>query len=128
MQERKTQKLVCIVTGRALLATAEYYERKLERAGSSDKLHNTYVCKEAKNLLIKGYTVEKIREMLNVDTSKVGDVSQEIISEVLSSKNNAYRKVNIFNTTSNLLNFKTDPDVQQLIKNLKNEQSINSHN
>lgn len=127
MQERKTQKLVCIVTGRALLATAEYYERKLERAGSADKLHGTYVCKEAKNLLIKGYTVEKIREMLNVDTSKVGDVSQEIISEVLSSKNNTYRKVNIFNTTSNLLNFKTDPEVQQLIKNLKNEQSTNSH-
>ena len=128
MQERKTQKLVCIVTGRTLLATSEYYERKIERAGSAEKLHETYICKEAKNLLIKGYTVEKSRTMLNIDTSKVGDVSQETVTEVLNSRNSTYRKVNIFNTTNNLLNFRTDPEVQQLIKNLKNEQSTNSNN
>jgi len=128
MQQRKTRKLKCIVTGRELLATAEYYERKVERAGDEEKLHETYICKEAKNLLIKGYTVEKIREMLNIDISKVGEVSQETITEVLNSRNNTYRKINIFNTTNNLLNFKTDPEVQQLIKNLKHDQSIDSSN
>ena len=128
MSTSKNNKLKCIITGRQLIATKEYYARKVKKAGGEQQLHDTYVCREAKNLLKQGTSVDKIRQVLNVDTSKVGDVSQEIISEVLSSKNNAYRKVNIFNTTSNLLNFKTDPDVQQLIKNLKNEQSINSHN
>ena len=127
MQDKKTRKLICVVTGRALLATRDYYERKLERAGSEDKLHGTYICKEAKDLLTKGYTVEKIREMLNVNMDNVGDVSQETVSEVLNSRNNTYRKINVFNTTNNLLNFKTDPEVTQLINNLKNEQTTNSN-
>ena len=127
MQDKKTRKLICVVTGRAWLATRDYYERKLERAGSEDKLHGTYICKEAKDLLTKGYTVEKIREMLNVNMDNVGDVSQETVSEVLNSRNNTYRKINVFNTTNNLLNFKTDPEVTQLINNLKNEQTTNSN-
>jgi hypothetical protein len=121
MQDKKTRKLMCVVTGRTLLATKDYYERKLERAGDEQKLHSTYICKEAKDLLTKGYTVEKIREMLNVDTTDLQDVSQETVAEVLNTRNNTYRKVNIFNTTNNLLNFKTDPEVKQLIHNLKNE-------
>tara|TARA_B100000700_G_C14576202_1_gene637952 strand:- start:145 stop:555 length:411 start_codon:yes stop_codon:yes gene_type:complete len=121
MREKKTRKLTCIVTGRALLATKEYYERKVQKAGDEETLHNTYVCKEAKDLLLKGYTVEKIRSMLSIDCTDLKDVSQEIISEVLNSRRTSYRKVNIFNASTNLLNFKTDPDVKKLIENLKNE-------
>ena len=121
MEDRKTRKLSCIVTGRVLMATKDYYERKLNRVGDEQKLHDTYVCREAKDLLIKGYTVDKIREMLNVDDSKLSDVDPETVAEMINSRSNTYRKINIFNTTSNLLNFKTDPDVKQLIENLKNE-------
>ncbi len=121
MSSKKTNKLKCVVTGRVLIATKDYYERKLTKSGSEEHLHNTYICKEAKDLLIKGYTVEKIREMLNIDVSSLSDVPQDVIAEVLNSKNTHYRKINIFNTTSNLLNFKTDPQVKQLIDNLKNE-------
>lgn len=121
MSEKKTRKLTCVVTGRKLLATKDYYERKLKRAESEERLHETYICKEAKDLLIKGYTVDKIREMLNIDQTGLQDVTQDVISEVLNSRNNSYRRVNIFNTTSNLLNFRTDPEVTKLIQNLKNE-------
>lgn len=121
MASKKTKRLKCVVTGRVLIATKDYYERKLQRAGSEEHLHETYICKEAKDLLIKGYTVDKIREMLNIDVTGLDDVSQDTLAEVLNSRNTHYRKINIFNTTSNLLNFKTDPEVKQLIENLKNE-------
>ena len=121
MKERKTRKLTCIVSGRTLLATKEYYARKVEKIGGAEKLHSTYVCKEVKDLLTKGYTVEKIRDMLNVDSSSLQDVTQETISEIVNSRKTPYRKVNIFNTSTTLLNFKTDPDVLELIDNLKNE-------
>lgn len=121
MEERKTRKLSCIVTGRVLMATKDYYERKLSRVGDEKELHDTYVCREAKDLLIKGYTVEKIRQMLNVDSTRLGEVDQQTVADVINTRSNTYRKINIFNTTSNLLNFKTDPDVEQLIANLKNE-------
>ena len=90
MREKKTRKLTCIVTGRALLATKEYYERKVQKAGDEETLHNTYVCKEAKDLLLKGYTVEKIRSMLSIDCTDLKDVSQEIITEVLNSRRTSY--------------------------------------
>ena len=127
MQTRKTRKLKCVVTGKTLLATREYYDRKVELAGSEDFLHDTYVCREAKDLLIKGYTVEKIRELLNVCDDTLTSVSQEVIEHVLSSKSNTYRKVNIFNTSNNLLNFRTDPKVTELINNLKNESNTDSN-
>ena len=121
MKDRKTRKLACIVTGRTLLATKEYYDRKVQKSGGEERLHNSYICKQAKNLLIKGYTVEKIRDMLNVDSSDLKDVSQETVTEIINSRRSPFRKVNIFNTSTNLLNFKTDPDVKKLIENLKNE-------
>ena len=110
MKERKTRKLICIITGRSLLATKDYFERKVQKAGSEEKLYQTYVCKEAKDMIIKGYTVERIRE-----------ISQEVIDIIINTGKTSYRKVNIFNTSTSLLNFKTDPGVTQLIENLKNE-------
>jgi len=122
MKERKTRKLICIITGRSLLATKDYFERKVQKAGSEEKLYQTYVCKEAKDMIIKGYTVERIREMLKINTDGLTkDISQEVIDIIINTGKTSYRKVNIFNTSTSLLNFKTDPGVTQLIENLKNE-------
>lgn len=122
MKERKTRKLICIVTGRSLLATRDYFDRKVEKAGSEEKLHQTYVCKEVKDMLLKGYSVDKIREMLKIDTSDLNDeISQETLDSIINTGKSSYRKVNIFNTSTTLLNLKTDPEVKQLIDNLKNE-------
>jgi len=37
----KTRKLTCIITGKSLLAAADYYAKKLEKAGSEEELHKT---------------------------------------------------------------------------------------
>ena len=37
-KQRKTQRLTCVITGRTLVASLAYYERKVERAGGEDKL------------------------------------------------------------------------------------------
>ena len=121
MNERKTRKLTCIITGRALLATKEYYDRKVLKAGDETALHKTYACKEAKDLLIKGYSVDKIRTMLNINTEELSAVSEETIQGIVSSKSPKFRKTNIFNVSTSLLNLKTDPEVVQLLKNLREE-------
>ena len=119
---RKTRKLTCIITGRVLTATRDYYERKIKKAGSEDNLHMTYVCKEAKDLLFKGYTPAKIREMLSIDDDSLSSVSQELVNEILASSNKSkYRRVNTFNNMSSVINVRTDPLVKKLIENLKNE-------
>jgi hypothetical protein len=122
MTARKTNKLKCIVTGKVLTATKDYYNRKVEKHGSEEKLHSMYVCKEAKNLILKGYTVDKIREMLEVDQPDLPDVSQQTVSEIIKQTDKQlYRRVNTFNSVTNMLNTRTDPKVLKLIENIKNE-------
>lgn len=121
MAERKTRKLVCIVTGRKLLATKEYFDKKVEKAGSEEKVLNTYICKEAKDLLRKGYNVDKIRELLNVNIEGLEDISQEIIDEAISSKKKIFKRLSNFTSTNSILNTKTDPDVKKFIDSLRDE-------
>ena len=125
MTDRKTRRLTCIVTGRTLIATKDYYERKVERAGSEDDLHKSYICKEAKNMLIKGYTVDKVREMLNVDQTNLQDVSSEILNQVLSSGKGKtrFKKINHIRSTSSIINSKTDPEVLSFIQKLQEQEN-----
>ena len=119
---RKTRKLTCIITGRTLQATRDYYDRKVKKAGSEDDLHNTYVCKEAKDLLFKGYDPKRVREILNITDDSLPDITQEQVNTILSnSTKSKYRRVSTFNTTSSIINVHTDPLVKKLIENLKNE-------
>ena len=121
MPARKTKKLTCIITGRVLTATNDYYNRKLEKLGSEQKLHETYICKEAKNLVLKGYSVEKIRQMLEIDNPELPNVSQQIISEIIKNTDKQlYRRVTTFNNVTNMINTRTDPKVLKLIENIKN--------
>jgi hypothetical protein len=121
MKDRKTKKLVCIVTGRTLLATKDYFERKVEKLGSEEKVLSTYICKEAKDLIKKGYTVDKIRELLNVDIKSLHDVPQDIIDDVVNTNKKYIKRLSNFTNTSNILNVKTDPDVKEFIQNIIND-------
>ena len=41
MAKQSTNKLKCIITGRQLIATKNYYARKVEKAGGEERLHST---------------------------------------------------------------------------------------
>ena len=118
MSDRKTRKLACIVTGRVLIATKEYYQRKIEKAGGEEKLQKTYVCREAKNLIRKGLSIDKIREMLNVDTTNLPDVPQETINSLLNTGKTGFRRINNSTSISNMINSKTDDDVKKFINKI----------
>ena len=118
----KTTKLTCIVTGKTLFATNDYYQRKVEQVGSVEQLHQTYICKEAKNLIKQGYTVDKIREMLKVDMDKVGAVDDSVIQEVLNS-GKSYLRNSINQQVVSLANsvvHRTDPDVKKFLEKISN--------
>lgn len=122
MAARKTNKLKCIVTGRELIATSEYYQRKVKKAGDEDELHRTYICREAKNLIKQGTNVDRVREILNVNTDNMPDVSDDIVQSVLQEdKSTRVRRINNIVSTSNMINYKTDDDVKQYINNIINE-------
>tara|TARA_R110002051_G_C8566805_1_gene475145 strand:+ start:200 stop:565 length:366 start_codon:yes stop_codon:yes gene_type:complete len=114
VKQRKTQRLTCVITGRTLVASLAYYERKVERAGGEDKLKVTYVCKEAKDLVKKGYDVEKVRDILNIDRSTVQEVDKEIIEEITTNSRLPYKRLGRFNI-NNYTSTKTDADVKRFL-------------
>lgn len=117
-KETSSRKLVCLVTGRKLFATKEYFSRKVEKLGSEEAVHASYICKEAKDLLRKGYSVDKIREMLNVQLDNLSDVSDEVIDEVINSKKKYFKRLSNFTSGNPIINSKTDPDVKKFIQSL----------
>ena len=122
MSDKNNRKLTCLVTGRKLFATKEYFSRKVEKAGSVEKVHSTYICKEAKDLLRKGYSVDKIREMLNVQIDNLTDVSDELINEIVSSKKKYFKRISNFTSGNPIINSKTDPEVKKFIQSLLDDE------
>ena len=122
MTSRKTNKLKCIVTGRELIATSEYYKRKVDKAGDEEELHRTYICREAKNLIKQGTNVNRVREILNVHTDQLSEVPEDVIQSLLQDdKSTRLRRINSIVSTSNMINYKTDPDVKKYINTIINE-------
>ena len=112
----KARKLTCLVTGKSLLPTAEYYSKKVEKAGTEEKLHSTYICKEAKDLLVKGLTVKEIRKMLQI-TEDLPDVPQDIIDELITNEFGLKRST-MFSEITSFTNQETDPDVKSFLNNI----------
>lgn len=120
MTANKTTKLRCIVTGKQLLATKEYYKRKVEKAGNEQELHRTYVCREAKNMIKQGTSVDRVRDILNVDRSTVGEVPQDVIDEIIQSNTKTnFRRINNLVNINSMMNTATDPEVREYIDRLK---------
>ena len=121
MAVNKTTKLTCIVTGKQLLATKEYYARKVEKAGSEEEHHRSYVCREAKNMIKQGTSVDRVREILEVESEKYSDVPQDVIDEIVQSNTRTnFKRINNLVNINSMMNTSTDPDVREYIDRLKN--------
>jgi len=112
----KTKKLTCIVTGKVLTANLDYYNKKLEKFKSEEELISTYICKEAKDLLEQGFTVEQIRTQFNTPkTFPLPD--KKLINDLFV---NAYglKKETVFSAVSSLTINNTDPEVKQFLNKI----------
>ena len=112
------KKIVCIVSGRELTITNSYFEKKVEKAGTEEKLHSTYICKEAKKLLRLGNTYSKVREILECDKN-LPELDENLINEIVFG--NKKRKIPVetdFSTLTSITHNQTDPEVKVFINKL----------
>ena len=116
MKENKTRKLICRVTGKPLFASKQYYQKKVEKAGSEEALHDTYICREAKTLLKKGYTILDTKESLKVG-SFGSTITQDEVKMILGDTG-SLRLNNDDQLKTNII--RTDPDVLKFIENITN--------
>lgn len=111
-----SRKLICNITGKTLTASKQYYEKKVQKAGSEENLHRNYVCRDAKTLLKKGYNIDEVRTALNVDDKFKSKVVDGDIDEILGTSNTL--RINTSEPTTRIGVIKTDPDVRKFVESL----------
>lgn len=113
MKEKKTRKLICQITGKPLFASKDYYNKKVEKATSEDELHRTYICREALTLAKKGYSIDDIRETIEVYNDFAPTLTTDDIREVTGDS--ASLRINT-NEEPTVGVIKTDPAVKKFLK------------
>ena len=108
-----SKKLSCIITGKTIVINDDYYQKKVREFGSEADLAQRYTCRQAKNLLLRGYSVDEIMNLLKVE-KKMSAISEEII-KVIRQENSDDTVV--FDAVSIK---KSDPEVAAFIANIRN--------
>ena len=98
------------------MAAKAYYSKRIEKAGSEESLLATYVCKDAKLLLKKGYTIDQVQQTLKTEQYNC-NLTEDNIKEIIGRpslriNNNVEDQVSII---------KTDPEVSKFIQNILND-------
>ena len=76
MSDRKVR---CIVTGSSYTFGKDYYEKKVKEYQDKETLKKYFITRKAKNYLYKGYSIQEIRNILNVTEEDLpGEDSQDI--------------------------------------------------
>ena len=115
-----SRKIQCVVTGKAFTFTEEYYNKRVEEYLDESNLQKYFIVRKAKNYLERGYSVQEVRNILNVIDNSLPEPDSQLIKDLIQFhkiKNNETSK-----RVANTLNFathKSDNDVAEFIKNLK---------
>lgn len=112
--------LQCIVTGSKYTFSKDYYSKKVEEFDGDDNLKRFFITKKARTYLNKGYSVQEIRNILNIDGDDLpGPDSQDIRDLINFHK---IRNTNTRKRITNTMNFathKSDDSVAKFINNIK---------
>jgi hypothetical protein len=115
----KTKKITCIILGKSIQITKDYYDKKIAKVGGNEeKFSSTYICKEAKDLLVQGFGVQQIREKYGV--TDLPPVSESIIEKLVTNKY-GIKKDTTFNTITSFTVYETDEEIKKFINNICNE-------
>ena len=116
-----SRKITCLITGKSYTYGQDYYDKKVADYIDESNLKKYFITQKAKNYLNKGYSIQEIRNILNVDTDNLPESDSPQVVELIE-----FHKVQASQTAkkiSNTLNFathKSDPEVATLINNIRN--------
>lgn len=115
------KKIQCIVTGKSFTFTDEYYSKRVEEYVDESNLQKYFIVRKAKNYLERGYSVQEVRNILNVTDADIPHPESQVIKDLIQ-----FHKIKNNETTkkvANTLNFathKSDVDVAEFINNIRN--------
>ena len=115
------KKVRCQVSGKGYNLNSDNYASKIEEYKEEDNLKKYFITNKVKTFLERGYSVQEIRNILNVDTTDLFDSESKEIEELIEFhkiRNNTIAKK--VASSLNFANHKSDPDVLEFINTIRN--------
>lgn len=120
MEDKKTLKVKCFITGEESIFSGDYLNKLIERYGSRENILKYYITYRAKNFLFKGYTIPEIRKILLLKKTELEDPSSPKGIELMKywqDQKNLKVKYKMKDQKDNVSFIKTDPEVKDFINN-----------
>ena len=117
MSERK---ITCLITGKSYTFGQDYFDKKVKEYVDKDNLKKYFITKKAKNYLNKGYSIQEIRNILNVDDEDLPDVDSQDIQDLIEFHKiqSPYAAKKISNTL-NFATHKSDSAVAEFLNTIR---------
>ncbi len=115
-----SRKITCLITGKNYTYGQDYYDKKIKDYVDEDNLKKYFITQKAKSYLNKGYSIQEIRNILNVDELNLPDPdSQELVELIEFHKIQASHTAKKISNTLNFATHKSDPEVTLFINNIR---------
>lgn len=115
------RKIRCQVTGKVYTFNPDYFASKAEEYGDTDNIKKYFITKKAKTFLDRGYSIQEIRNILNITDSDLHPPDSQEMTELIEfhkvKSNITAKKVA---STLNFATHKSDPEVLEFINNIRN--------
>jgi DNA-binding transcriptional MerR regulator len=114
------RRITCLITGKSYTYSQDYYNKKVTDYIDEANLKKYFITQKAKTYLNKGYSIQEIRNILNVNEESLPAADSEQVVELIE-----FHKIQASQTAkkiSNTLNFathKSDPEVTHFINNIR---------
>jgi|TARA_R100000482_G_scaffold116145_1_gene59283 uncharacterized protein YfbU (UPF0304 family) len=116
-----SRKITCLITGKSYTYGQDYYDKKVADYVDEANLKKYFITQKAKNYLNKGYSIQEIRNILNVDTDGLPESdSQQVVELIEFHKVQASQTAKKISNTLNFATHKSDPEVTTFINNIRN--------
>jgi len=115
-----SRKITCLITGKSYTYGQDYYDKKIKDYVDEDNLKKYFITQKAKSYLNKGYSIQEIRNILNVDEFNLPSPdSQELVELIEFHKIQASHTAKKISNTLNFATHKSDPEVALFINNIR---------
>jgi hypothetical protein len=116
-----SHKITCIITGKSITVSNEYYDKKVSEFGTEDKFNSSYISRQVKNLLKRGYKVKDVKKLLKIEDDSLPEISEAKLKTILKMNDD-----DIPDMESSSIK-KSHPDIVEYIKTLREYLSNKSH-
>ena len=115
-----SRKITCLITGKSYTYGQDYYDKKIKDYVDEDNLKKYFITQKAKSYLNKGYSIQEIRNILNVDEFNLPSPdSQELVELIEFHKIQASQTAKKISNTLNFATHKSDSEVAHFINNIR---------